>query len=78
MLAAVRPAKNVIQKDQAGTGDAVKVAVESLRREREPSCVVWRRPVDPHRNRQPACRARQAGARRRVGSGRAIRQDTVV
>ncbi|MED5359690.1 MAG: bifunctional UDP-N-acetylglucosamine diphosphorylase/glucosamine-1-phosphate N-acetyltransferase GlmU [Pseudomonadota bacterium] len=30
VAAAVKPAKNVIQKDQAGTGDAVRVAVESM------------------------------------------------
>ena len=30
VAAAVQPAKNVIQKDQAGTGDAVRVAVESM------------------------------------------------
>ena len=30
VAAAVKPAKNVIQKDQAGTGDAVRVAVDSM------------------------------------------------
>ena len=78
VAAAVRPAKNVIQKDQAGTGDAVRVAVESMSTRTGTVLAVWRRPVDPHRNRQPVAAARQAGASVVVLGSAGDPTDTVV